>query len=255
MEYMDRGSGTAIVFAHGMQLDHRLFDSQVEVLSDRYRTVAYNLRARTPQGDKPYTLYDLVGDFTSLLDRLHIERCILVGMSMGGYTAVRAALNAPERLYGVVLIGSSAVPFPAADSERWRLEYEPLLLKDTVGAMRARADAELHFSRSSLTRSASLVDLWAERIAGRTGRATFYEFMSWAYQDDVRSAFAKSTIPFLLVHGQEDNAVPLAHALETFRLARSARLLVMPFAAHAPNLEYPEIVNDAIQQFAMEVAP
>jgi pimeloyl-ACP methyl ester carboxylesterase len=250
---VDRGSGPAIVFAHGMQLDHRLFEPQVDALATEYRTVAYDLRARTGRGDEPYDLYDLVGDLASLLDDLEIDRCLLVGMSMGGYTAVRAALEIPERLHGVVLIGSSAVPFPAADADEWRTAYEPLRSQATVGRERARDDAELHFAQVTRARRPELVELWTDRIAERSGPATYNEFVAWAYQDDVRGQFAACEVPFLLVHGQEDGAVPLAHALETYALARSARLLVLPYAAHAPNLEHPDLVNDAIRAFAADV--
>jgi pimeloyl-ACP methyl ester carboxylesterase len=249
---IDRGRGAAIVFAHGMGLDCRLFEPQVEALSHHYRTIAYNLRAHFPRGVDPYTLYDLVGDFTALLDERGIERCVLVGMSMGGYMAVRAALVVPQRLYGVVLIGASAVPFPAQDVAPWRADAERWRTRPTLGAAQGRADAQQNFSRLTLQRNPGLVALWAERIAGRSGATSYREFLSWAYQDDVREAFSRVTLPCLLIHGQDDVAVPLAHALETHRLLPAARVLVLPYAGHAANLEYPDTVNEAIRSFSDE---
>jgi pimeloyl-ACP methyl ester carboxylesterase len=249
---IDRGAGPAILFAHGMGLDCRLFAPQVEALARDYHTIAYNLRAHSLRGAIPYTLYDLVSDFTAELDSRGIERCVLVGMSMGGYMAVRAALIVPQRLYGVVLIGASGIPFPAEDVAAWRADAERWRHRAMIGAERGRADAEQNFARTTQRRDPDLISRWAERIAQRSGAASYCEFLSWAYQDDVREAFSALKLPCLLMHGQEDAAVPLSHALKTHALLPSARLLVLPYAGHAANLEYPEIVNAVLSQFCQQ---
>jgi len=253
---IDRGAGPAILFAHGMGLDCRLFDPQVEGLSRDYHTIAYNLRAHSARAAIPYTLYDLVSDFTAELDARGIERCVLVGMSMGGYMAVRAALTVPQRLYGVVLIGASGIPFPPEDVATWRADAERWRHRATLGAEQGRADAQQNFARTTQRRDPDLISRWAERIAQRSGAASYCEFLSWAYQDDVREAFSALKLPCLLVHGAEDAAVPLSHALASHQLLPSARLLILPYAGHAANLEYPESVNAALQEFCREsVAP
>lgn len=249
---IDRGPGRAIVFAHGMGFDCRLFEPQADYLCRDFRTIAYNLRARSSRGSEPYTLYDLVGDFTTLLDERGIDRCVLVGMSMGGYTAVRAALVAPHRLYGVVLIGASAVPFPAEDVNSWRVDAERWRTRAVLGSAQGRADAEQNFSRLTIRRNPKLISLWAQRMAARSGTSSYYEFMSWAYQDDVRQAFSRVTVPCMMIHGQDDTAVPLAHVLETHRLRPSTRLMVLPYGGHAANLEYPDTVSEAIRSFCTE---
>ena len=246
---IDRGAGTAVVFAHGMGFDCRLFEPQAESLSRDFRTIAYNLRAHSARAATPYTLSDLVGDFIALLDERRIDRCVLVGMSMGGYMAVRAALIVPDRLHAIVLIGASAVPFPANDVTPWRVEAERWRAQAVLGPAQGRADAEQNFSRLTMKRNPELIALWAQRIAGRSGAASYCEFLSWAHQDDVREVFSRTKVPCLLIHGQDDAAVPLAHALETHQLQPSARLLVLPYGGHAANLEYPDTVNEAIRSF------
>ena len=252
---IDRGSGPTLVFAHGMGLDWRLFEPQISALSSQFRAVAYNLRAHSARGTTPYSLYDLVADFTSELDRRGIERCILVGMSMGGYMAVRAALSIPQRLHGIVLIGASAIPFPRQEVESRQAEAQRWRDRPTLGPEQGRADAEQNFSRTALKLRPDLIAQWSERIAQRGGPASYCEFLSWAFQDDVREAFSRQvTLPCLLIHGQEDAAVPLAHALETYRLMPAARLLILPYAGHAANLEYPGTVNEMLRHFAMDAA-
>jgi pimeloyl-ACP methyl ester carboxylesterase len=56
--------------------------------------------------------------------------------------------------------------------------------------------------------------------------------------------------PALIVHGDEDELVALDDAYETYRRLPAARLLVVPYASHAVNLEAPQMVNAAIATFA-----
>jgi pimeloyl-ACP methyl ester carboxylesterase len=249
----DTGGGPALVMAHGMELDHTLFEPQQSELSNDFRTVAYDLRARTALGEQPYDLYDLVSDFERLLDDHGIDRCVFVGMSMGGFTAIRAAFELADRISGVVLIGSCAVPYSPEAVADWRPAYEALREARYVPPDQARSDAELHFAMRTQRRRPDLVDTWAKRIETRSGLATWQEFRAWAEQDDLRPRLAELTTPVLIIHGDEDQAVPIEMALETHALISTSRLMVLPFAAHAANLEWPAPVNAIIRAFATEV--
>lgn len=246
----DLGSGPTLIMAHGMELDRHLFAAQQAELSTDFRVIAYDLRARTPAGEQAYKLDDLIADFERLLDELDVGRCLFIGMSMGGFVAIRAALRCPERVAGVVLIGSSAVPYAAELIDQWRPAYEALRGSASVPDHQARADAELHFSDLTRHHRPELVDEWAERIRSRSGTATWHEFASWAWQDDLTPRLASLRVPLLIIHGDEDRAVPLEMALETHARIPGSRLMVLPFAAHAVNLEYPAEVSRAIRTFA-----
>lgn len=249
-EVSDIGSGPALVMAHGMELDHTLFEPQQSELSNGFRTVAYDLRARTPLGEQPYELYDLVSDFEALLDDRGIDRCVFVGMSMGGFAAIRAAFELPTRVAGVVLIASCGVPYSPEALDDWRPTYEALRQAEHVPPDQARSDAELHFAALTRRRRPELVDAWAKRIETRSGLATWHEFRAWAEQDDLRPRLAELEKPVLMIHGEEDQAVPIEMALETRALVPSSRLMVLPFAAHGVSLEWPAAVNAVIRAFA-----
>ena len=250
---IDTGSGLAIVMAHGMELDHRLFDSQVAALSGSFRTIAYDLRARSARGEQSYDLYDLVDDLIRLLDDCGIDRCVLVGMSMGGFMAVRAAHRHPDRIAGLVLIGSAGVPYSREDIVQWSPAYEAVRDLPRLPPAQARADAELHFSLRTRRLRPELVDLWTDRIAERSGTATYHEYRSWAQQDDLSARLGMIKAPTLIVHGDEDTAVPLTMALETHARISHSRLMVLPYAAHAVNLEYPDIISDAIRTLSSAI--
>jgi len=114
--YRERGSGPAIVFAHGHPFDQSMWDQQVDALSPDYRAVTLDLRgygaSEVPAVDATATLETMADDIRALLDHLGINRAVVAGLSMGGQVAMAFADQFPERLAGLVL----AATFPEADT-------------------------------------------------------------------------------------------------------------------------------------------
>jgi 3-oxoadipate enol-lactonase len=105
------GEGTpALVFTHGLAADHTTWSAQVEHFSRSHRVVAWDLRGHGRSGRPPgaCTLADLAADLGEVLDRAGEERAVLVGHSAGGVIVMRFALDRPERVAAVVLVGTAS---------------------------------------------------------------------------------------------------------------------------------------------------
>ncbi|NED98370.1 alpha/beta hydrolase [Phytoactinopolyspora alkaliphila] len=105
--YVDRDPGTdaiPLVMLHGGAVDHRMWAQQFDAFTGR-RIVAPDARGhgRSSTATGPHRLCD---DVVALLDALQIERAVLVGLSMGGSTAVDTALEHPARVAGLVVTGA-----------------------------------------------------------------------------------------------------------------------------------------------------
>src|SRR3954447_11880435 len=207
----DRGEGALLVLMHGTLMDHRMFEPQYERLSDSMRVLAYDLRARTEAGLRPYDLYDLVGDCRDRLDRLGIERAVIGGMSMGAFVALRFALAYPERTAGLVLIGCQATALSAVDREAWSRHYASRR-GESVGEEFARGELEVNFGAPALSAQPDLGPTWLARFAAADGDAMHFEAGSWLGMDDVSGRLADIPVPTAVIHGVEDAAVPLAEA-------------------------------------------
>jgi pimeloyl-ACP methyl ester carboxylesterase len=250
---LEAGKGIPVVCSHGMSLDCDLFRPQVEGLaSEQLRVLAYDSRARGSRALEPYDLYDLADDFVALLDSRCIERAFLVGMSLGGSMAIRAAIRYPERLLGVVLIGASGVPYADWKAKESEELYASHRHEPRLDPAFARADAHAHLSERSRRERPELARFLESRIGARGGEESWYEASSWIKKDDVREQLGQVEVPFLIVHGEEDALIPLDMALETFSLLPQARLLVLPYAGHAINLEEADAVNEAISTFVAQ---
>src|SRR5262245_62932806 len=87
--YQDRGRGAAVVLVHGFPLDSRMWEAQIEALSDRYRVIAPDLRGfGQSKSDEPFTVASQADEIHKLLNELGVTPCVLFGLSMGGYIAL-----------------------------------------------------------------------------------------------------------------------------------------------------------------------
>lgn len=245
----DRGTGPPVVFSHGTLMDWTMFEPQLDALADDYRTVAYNHRARTEHGHEPYDLDDLVEDCEAVLDAAGIDSCVLAGMSMGGFMALRFALAHPERLEGLVFIDSMAEPHPEDEQD----EYEGMI-EATRAAGRADPDvaeiaSHLLFGETSVAERPDLVETWIDRWLTYPGEAIYHEVKSWLHRPGVADRLDEIDVPALVLHGEEDTALDPAKGEALADGLPNGRFEAVPEAGHSSNLENPDVANAAIREF------
>jgi pimeloyl-ACP methyl ester carboxylesterase len=105
------GAGPAVIFSHGLFMDHEMFAPQVAALRGRYRCIAWDERghgATASDALAPFSYYDSADDLAALLKHLGIGRAVLAGMSQGGFLSLRCALTHPEVVRALILIDTQA---------------------------------------------------------------------------------------------------------------------------------------------------
>src|SRR5215203_7214226 len=115
---LGEGPGDPVVLLHAFPLNGRMFEPQMEVLSEEHRVVApdYPGFGRSPRTPAQPDVRYYAEAVRRLLDRLGIERVVLGGVSMGGYVAFGCLRLFPERVSGLVLANTR----PEPDSEEMR---------------------------------------------------------------------------------------------------------------------------------------
>jgi pimeloyl-ACP methyl ester carboxylesterase len=246
---VDRGEGPVVVLTHGTLMDYTMFAPQIEALEDRYRIIAYNHRGRTHRWAETYDLGDLANDCRQVLDERGIDRCVLGGMSMGGFMAFEFARMWPERLHGLILIDTKAAPFDREQRKSVLRDYgkadvDGLLPHEVAAVAVARC-----FGATTIERNPKLVDHWIARWRKLPARSVYNEVQSWVGKADNRPDLADIDVPVLILHGEEDSIFPASIAEELEAGIPDARLVVIPLAGHTANLEQPEVSNEAILGF------
>ncbi len=239
------GPGPAVLFSHGFLMDRTMFRPQVDVLEEDYRCISWD---EPGFGGTPvpgaFDYWDLADLAVGLLDRLGVERAVLVGMSQGGYLSLRAALAHPDRVKALVLIDTE----PGVDDEETREGYREMFR----GWMESGPSDELldQLAGMILGGDPELAERWKDRWRALDPDALRHPVACLLERDDVTDRVPEIRAPALVIHGEEDPAIPLSRAADMHeRLPASRGLLAVAGAAHAPNLTHPEVVNPALREF------
>jgi 3-oxoadipate enol-lactonase len=244
--YQDTGGdGPPIVLSHGFLMDHEMFRHQVDEFAPAYRVVTWDARGfgRTRFDGEPFSYWDSARDLFGLLDHLGIERAVLGGMSQGGYLSLRAALLHPDRVRGLVLIDTQSPPEEDEKIAGYRAMidtwveggYQEELASMVAGLIIGDPEEEPRWKAKWRE--------WPDERLRQAGPALLD-------RDDITDRLPEIDCPALIVHGQDDLAIPVARAEELRDALPDCRgLEVVPGAAHAPNLSHPAEVNVAIRVF------
>jgi len=244
--YQDSGGrGIPVVFAHGFFMDHSMFEPQVAALRDRFRVITYDERGHGEAADEPdpYTYWDLADDLAGLLDQLGIERAVIGGMSQGGFIGLRFALRHPDRVIGLVLLDTQA----GVELEEKRGEYDAMRsvwVEDGPSELMGGMVAAIILG--NYPGSPAWVAKWMVRYPTGLGQA--YEALM--NRDDITDRLPEIRAPALVVHGDEDAAIPMERAEGLCAgLSGCDGVVVVAGGSHSANLNRPEAVNKAIEGF------
>jgi 3-oxoadipate enol-lactonase len=111
IHYESRGQGPlTIVLTHGLAASNDTWQGQIDAFAGHYRTIRWDLRGhgRSTSPPGPYSLHDLGTDLRDVLDSAGVERAILLGHSAGGVVAMQCALDYPQRIAGLVFVGTAS---------------------------------------------------------------------------------------------------------------------------------------------------
>jgi pimeloyl-ACP methyl ester carboxylesterase len=256
--YEDHGAGEQpLVLVHGFTGFRHDFASQLDELAQYGRVLAPDLRGHGDSGrtgdPSSYSFEQLTGDLLGLLDALGIERCDLLGHSMGGMLALRATLRAPERIGSLVLMDTAPGPLGFVDlsllalAARVGREAGMAALAQILRA-RAKDDAARGAPDRRVEEEWGTERFWAwrsARVAAMDPAA--YEALGRALveQEDLSHRLAEIRCPTAVLVGELDHEFRTPSEV----LARGipdARLTVLPEAGHQPQHEAPEAWRAAV---------
>lgn len=206
--------------------------------------------------DPPYDLNDMAADTVGLMDTLGIERAHVVGASMGGMIAQIVAARYPERVLTMTSIMSTSgdPDLPPGDPE----VTEKLLTRSSESGTRAENIArtvDLVGAIGSPTHGYSEEYLYAylSRSYDRSHYTPGVGRQLWAVlgSGDRTELLPQITMPTLVIHGEDDPLVPVAHGRHTAELVPDAELLVVEEMGHALEPYFlPEITGALLDHFA-----
>jgi pimeloyl-ACP methyl ester carboxylesterase len=266
--YRIAGSGPAVVLIHGMVNSSRHWEAVALRLAEEYTVIAPDLLGHgdsaAVRGD--YSLGAHAASIRDLLATIGVDRATLVGHSLGGGVAMQFFYQFPQRTERLVLVSSGglgrevgpllrAAALPGASAIVWVAAHPRLMTAlDTAGqglhdrgsdkgvllqaVVRALRPLEEPGARKAFLQTLrSVIDFHGQRVSA------------------VDRLYLLAPMPTLIVWGERDNTIPLAHGRAAHDAIPGSRFETLPRAAHFPHLEDPDGLADQLRDFLRTTDP
>ncbi len=251
--YEQKGKGEAIIFAHGLFVDHTIFESQVESLKANYTCYSFDLPGHGKSTFNPngWTLEDMAEDFKQFIIYNDIKNPTLVGLSQGGMIFMRLAAGNPSFIGRLVLVGSShlteypeRIPLWKERIETFRKghknEIDAMIIgiqqaivgKDFIENHPALREKELQVMKSNNFQA--MIPATEAAVINRT---------------DVGGKLENITCTTLIVVGTEDHATPREIAEEMKSKIQNASLAIIPGVGHHAPIEAAQLFTNELTAF------
>lgn len=246
----DRGSGQPLLLIHGFPLNLEMWRPQIEDLSSSVRTIAVDLRGHglSPPTPGPYPMEMLADDCAAVLNAFGVkEKVVVMGLSMGGYISFALYRRHPQLVSGLILASTRA----GADSEQGKTNREQAAAEIAHKGTQPMIDRMLSILMAPKTYQdkPELVQKVAEIISQTSSAGMISALQGMKERIDSTSFLDQIQVPTLILHGLDDQIIPLSEAESMQTGIPAARLETIPDAGHLPNLEQVEIFNQAVARF------
>jgi pimeloyl-ACP methyl ester carboxylesterase len=266
--YRSGGSGPVLVLVHGITSTSATWERVMPALAKRFTVIAPDLLGHggsaKPRGD--YSLGAYASGVRDMLIALGHERATFVGHSLGGGVAMQLAYQFPERCERLVLIDSGGLgsevnlllrsaTLPGAEL------VLPLLASERVlGAGRGVGRFFGHFGLRVRTDIAEMARGHAS-LADRDARSAFVHTLRTIVDPMGQRVnahdrlYLAEEVPFLVIWGQRDSIIPVAHAHAVHERVPSSQLEIFEEAGHFPHVDEPQRFIEVLTDFIDTTEP
>jgi pimeloyl-ACP methyl ester carboxylesterase len=265
--YRIGGDGPAILLIHGMAGSSRTWKEVTELLVRDHTVIAPDLlghgESAKPMGD--YSLGAFASGIRDLLGVIGVERCTVVGQSLGGGVAMQLAYQHPELVERLVLVGSGGLgrevnwmlrllTLPGAEL-LWPVIF-PRFLAD-------KGDDVNRFLHRQGIRAPHLGEMWRAyaSLSGAENRGAFLRTLRAVVDPGGQTVSAldriylASGLPTLIIWGDRDPIIPIEHAHAAQAAIHGSRLEIMEGCGHFPHVEEPARFVAILEEFIAATEP
>ena len=251
--YDVHGRGVPLLLMHAFPLNRTMYHEQAQGLSDAARVITFDAPG-VGNSEPGAVSMDALADLAArLLDNLGFDKAVVGGVSMGGYAALAFQRRHPDRLLGLLLASTRAVP----DSDSGRQARRESAEKARREGSAAIAEAMLPKLLTSTThrRNRRLVERVRAMIESTPPETIVALLEALAERPDSTPLLANIRVPTLVIAAEEDVITPPAETRDWAALIPDAHLVEAPGAGHLVNLEAPELFNRATVQLLHQLQP
>jgi pimeloyl-ACP methyl ester carboxylesterase len=246
INYAEQGDprGAPLVLIHGFTDSWYSYSRVLPLLDKKYRVYALDLRGHG-DSDRPaagYAMKDFAADVVAFMDAMKLGKATLVGHSMGSFVALQTALDAPQRVDKLVLVGTATT---ARNEVTLDLQKSVGNLKDPVSEAFAR-DFQI------ATVAQKLPDEFLDGVVRQSLKLparVWQSALAGVLAEDYGPRLGRIKTPTLIIWGDREQIFPRGEQdLLKAKIAGSV-FKIYPEVGHSPHWERPEIFARDLQEF------
>lgn len=238
-----------IVFIHGFPFNKTIWDKQLKSLPNNIRGIAYDIRGfGNSSTDHFFLNIDLFAtDLLNFIDSLKIEKCVLCGISMGGYIALRTFELNSNKIAGLVLCDTNCI----ADKNEGKVKRFASIELIRSGGKDEFTEGFIKnvFSEDTLAHNPDVVGFLREVIKSTSDDTICSTQLAMASRTDTSSVLPNIKVPALIIRGENDKLMTDEQANQLNSGIAKSESITISKAGHLPNLENPEDFNKALNTF------
>jgi 3-oxoadipate enol-lactonase len=251
VSYIDEGSANSptIIFIHGFPLNKLMWDKQIEILKETYRVIAYDIRGHgnTDVGNDNFSIELFVNDLLCLMDVMKIDKTILCGFSMGGYIALNAIENHPERFNALLLCDTTCAADKPEAKEK-RMKAIETIKEDGIEKYAEESLNKL-FSQISFSKHLGEIGIVREMIMKTSKQSLSKTLYALAERKETCTRLHNIKVPVLIMVGKEDEITPPDVALLMHKKINGSIIHIIENAGHLSNMENSKEFNNQLSGF------
>lgn len=242
-----------IVFIHGFPYDHTMWKKQINVLSNSYYCISYDIRGfgESTNFDGQHTLEIFVDDLEMIIDEMKLDKPVICGLSMGGYISLRALERFQNKLSASILCDTRS----QADDNQGKL-------KRAAAIKRINSEGHKEFVKEFITNCFGkyFKENFADELKSIIEHSQTFEpkgikggLLALMSRTDTTSFLEKIEIPVLLICGKDDTLTPPSVMKDMYHKIKNAEFAEIQNAGHLAPIENPDEVNSAILKFLKKI--
>jgi 3-oxoadipate enol-lactonase len=247
-EYGQRGS-LPLVLIHGFPFSKAMWKPQIDALKNEYHLTVYDVRGHggSDVGDGQFTVEYFVDDLIGLLDHLKLSASVVIGLSMGGYIALRAIERHPERFRGLVLCDTRS----EADGNEGKIKRAQQARAVKLEGIKKFAEGFIKavFYEKTFHTNPQAAETIRGIIEKTSPLSVAGTLIALAGRTDTTSSLPNIKVPTLILVGEHDTLTPSSASQTMKQKIPNAEMHVIPNAAHMSNLENAVEFNKHLRAF------
>lgn len=249
LHYSDIGKGSAIIFLHGYLESLGIWNDFALGLSKKHRVICFDIPGHGQSeclSEKQSV--DEIARFTKLaLTKLNVDKCIMIGHSMGGYITLAYHKLFSKSLLGFCLFHSH--PFADTEETKKKRLREIKMINNGKKELIAKFNIPNAFAKQNLEKLDNEIQNVISIALETPKEGIISNLHAMMNRDDLSESLANSNLPFLYIAGKKDNYIDFERVVPNIKLPIKSELCVLKNSGHMGFIEEKDLALKKVVEF------